>query len=241
MFDQSLLPEQRRSRKPLSILASVALQSAAVAVLILLSVVFTQRLPVRQLKSMLLPPPPFLATHNVSSGTRRISSVTQTRSLIVNLAAFTFNRKFTSQAAPLSAPDISVLGTGDTPQTGVVSDIFGNGEPALHPPTAPRAQPPHATAPMYITSTVAAANLIYKVVPPYPRLAQISGVQGAVEFTALIGKDGRITNLHLLRGHPLLVAAATQAVLQWRYRPTLLNGMPVDVATAITVNFKLAQ
>jgi periplasmic protein TonB len=64
-------------------------------------------------------------------------------------------------------------------------------------------------------------------------------VQGAVEFTASISKEGRVENVQLLRGHPLLVNAAREAVLQWRYRPTLLNGQPVEVVTDIVVNFTL--
>jgi protein TonB len=62
-----------------------------------------------------------------------------------------------------------------------------------------------------------------------------------VEFTAAISKDGRIEKLQLVRGHPLLVPAARQAVEQWRYRPTLLNGEPVEVITDIVVNFTLSQ
>jgi protein TonB len=62
-----------------------------------------------------------------------------------------------------------------------------------------------------------------------------------VKFNAVIGKDGKIQNLTLVSGHPLLVAAAQQAVQQWVYRPTLLNGEPVDVITTIDVNFTLNQ
>jgi protein TonB len=79
------------------------------------------------------------------------------------------------------------------------------------------------------------------VKPPYPPLARQARIQGTVKFNAVIGKDGRIQNLTLVSGHPLLVAAAQQAVQQWVYRPTLLNGEPVDVITTIDVNFTLNQ
>ena len=85
------------------------------------------------------------------------------------------------------------------------------------------------------------ANLIHKVMPVYPPLAKSARVQGTVEFTAIIGKDGAIRELKLVRGHPLLVNAAKQAVEQWRYKPTLLNGQAVDVITDIVVNFTLSQ
>ncbi len=60
-------------------------------------------------------------------------------------------------------------------------------------------------------------------------------------FQAVIGADGQIRNLQLQEGHPLLVEAAKSAILQWRYRPTLLNGKPVEVLTTITVRFALSQ
>jgi len=62
-----------------------------------------------------------------------------------------------------------------------------------------------------------------------------------VKFTAVIGKDGTIQNLTLVSGHPLLVASAQDAVKQWVYQPTLLNGDPVEVITEIDVNFTLSQ
>jgi protein TonB len=62
-----------------------------------------------------------------------------------------------------------------------------------------------------------------------------------VEFEAVIGKDGTIQELKVLSGRPLLVKAALEAVRQWRYQPTLLNGEPIEVVTEITVNFKLAE
>ena len=83
--------------------------------------------------------------------------------------------------------------------------------------------------------------MIKKVQPQYPPLAKSARVQGTVEFTAVISKEGKIENLKLVRGHPLLVNAAKEAVLQWRYKPTMLNGEPVEVVTDIIVNFTLSS
>jgi protein TonB len=94
---------------------------------------------------------------------------------------------------------------------------------------------------MRVGGQVMEANLIHKVTPMYPPLAKSARVQGTVEFTATISKEGTIENLQLVRGHPLLVNAAKEAVLQWRYRPTMLNGQPVEVITDIIVNFTLSQ
>jgi protein TonB len=79
--------------------------------------------------------------------------------------------------------------------------------------------------------------LIQDVKPIYPALARRAGVQGAVVLQAVIGKDGRIENLRVVSGNPLLVKAAMEAVKQWRYRPYLLNGEPVEVETQVTINF----
>ena len=83
------------------------------------------------------------------------------------------------------------------------------------------------------------ANLIKQPKPLYPPLAKAARVQGTVKFQATISKDGTIENLQLLSGPPLLVQAAMDAVKQWRYQPTLLNGDPVDVDTEIDVIFSL--
>jgi protein TonB len=88
---------------------------------------------------------------------------------------------------------------------------------------------------------VQAANLIKQPKPIYPPLAKQARISGVVRFNALIGKDGTIQNLTLVSGHPLLVPAAQEAVKQWLYKPTLLNGEPVEVATVIDVNFTLNQ
>ena len=66
-------------------------------------------------------------------------------------------------------------------------------------------------------------------------------IPSQVKFTAIISKDGTIQQLQLVSGHPLLVQAAQDAVKQWLYKPTLLNGEPVEVVTQIDVNFTLSQ
>lgn len=92
-----------------------------------------------------------------------------------------------------------------------------------------------------VGGNVQSANLIRKVTPLYPPLAKQARVQGTVRFTAIIGKDGLVESLQLMDGHPLLVEAARDAVQQWQYKPTLLNGNPVEVITQIDVNFTLTE
>ena len=82
--------------------------------------------------------------------------------------------------------------------------------------------------------------ILHQVQPEYPRLASSARIGGVVKLKAVIGADGRIKNLTLMSGHPLLVDAAMDAVRQWTYRPTVLNGKPVEVDTEIDVTFALS-
>jgi TonB family protein len=92
-----------------------------------------------------------------------------------------------------------------------------------------------------VGGNVEAANLVKKVTPAYPPLAKQARISGTVRFTALIGTDGSILALQLVSGHPLLVESAQEAVKQWMYKPTLLNGNAVEVITQIDVNYTLSQ
>jgi TonB family protein len=90
-----------------------------------------------------------------------------------------------------------------------------------------------------IGAGTAEANLITKVEPKYPPLALQARISGIVELTVDIGVDGKVKSLQVVRGHPLLVNAAKDAVLQWVYRPTLLNGKPVPITTTVDVPFTI--
>ena len=83
------------------------------------------------------------------------------------------------------------------------------------------------------------ARLVNQARPQYPPLARQARVQGTVKLEAVISKDGTIEELKVVSGHPLLVQAALDAVRQWRYQPTELNGVAVEVITTIDVNFTL--
>lgn len=83
--------------------------------------------------------------------------------------------------------------------------------------------------------------MIRQVKPVYPPLAKQARIQGVVVLEAVISKQGTIDNLRVITGHPLLIQSAIDAVKQWQYKPTLLNGEPVEVVTTITVNFAFSQ
>lgn len=103
---------------------------------------------------------------------------------------------------------------------------------------APPAESPGA---LRVGGIAQAAKLIRQVAPVYPLQAKQARIQGTVRFEAIIGKDGTVQTLQLVGGHPLLVPAAQDAVKQWVYEPTLVDGKPVEVYTLIDVNFKLTE
>jgi protein TonB len=100
---------------------------------------------------------------------------------------------------------------------------------------------PKLAGPLKVGGNVQAARIVNRVQPVYPPLARQTRISGTVRLHAIIGKDGTIQSLEVLSGHPLLQQAALDAVRQWRYQPTLLNGDPVDVDTTIDVIFSLNQ
>ena len=101
--------------------------------------------------------------------------------------------------------------------------------------------PPPTIRHEFRTSKMLEGSLIRKVEPKYPPLAIPARIQGSVVLAAVISKSGTIENLKLVSGHPMLVAAAIDAVRQWQYRPYLLNGEVIEVDTQITVNFILGR
>jgi len=116
---------------------------------------------------------------------------------------------------------------------------------AAQPAPAPLAAPPVMDASGNVQQIRVGGNLqqtklISQPRPVYPPLAKQARIQGAVVLEAVISKQGGVENLRVISGHPLLIQAALDAVKQWKYKPTLLNGEPVEVVTTVTVNFNLS-
>jgi uncharacterized protein (TIGR02246 family) len=113
--------------------------------------------------------------------------------------------------------------------------MIGSAPPPPPPPPARAEAPPRVR----VGQGVMEANLIYRVDPVYPALARQARIAGTVVLSVVVGKDGSVENLKVISGHPLLVQAAVDAVKQWRYKPYLLNGEPVEIQTTVTVPFSL--
>ncbi len=116
----------------------------------------------------------------------------------------------------------------------VPNQIAVNKQEHLPPPGAPLAQEP-----IRVGGQVQSARLTYQTRPVYPSLARQARIQGTVRIEAIISRNGTVENLEVLSGHPLLNHAALDAVRQWRYQPTLLNGVAVEVITTIDINFTM--
>ncbi len=148
--------------------------------------------------------------------------------------------------APTRIPTHTWIPTAMEPPQNV--DVVGLGGPASGPGSADNPVGGRGVQPIvhlavqptrHISSGVMEGMLINKVLPAYPVPARAMRVAGRVELQATISRDGTIEHLRVVDGPVLLQAAALEAVRQWRYRPYLLNGEPVEVETTINVDFKL--
>jgi protein TonB len=220
-----------------------------VGAMALVPLIYTEALPkavwmeVLRAPSPPPPPPSFVGTQATRRATRGVSSeeilkapptIPPTIAQIHDELLPPAQLSSTSNGIPGGMYD----GQSDAGLDPVLRNILRNATPQPPPPETAKAAPPVRIRQGGIVS---AARLIYQPKPDYPEIAKMTRTEGAVEFEAVIGKDGTIEELKVLRGHPLLVRAALDAVRRWRYQPTLLNGEPIEVQTEITVNFKLAE
>jgi len=141
---------------------------------------------------------------------------------------------------PVSPGDEGVEGgvEGGVPG-GVVGGVVG-GLPDAPPPPPPPPPPPAApTGPVRVGGQIQPPTLISRVEPVYPNVAVVARMQGVVILEATVNAEGRVTDLKVLRGIPVLDRAAMDAVKQWRYSPVILNGRPVSFILTVVVSFSL--
>ena len=241
MFADSLLNNSwaDRSRRGWTTVISFALEAVTISGLLLLPLLYTPGLPQLQLMSALVapappPPPAPMAARSARTNTSNVSSdghVIAPR-IVPNQI---LNIEETTVPPPIDAGGLNVPGgTGNSMTRNGVLDSIGTDLNAIVPP------PPKPSPSRLRVSRMMEGNLIYRVQPQYPALARQARVQGVVVLRAVISREGRIENLQIISGHPLLVKSAEDAVQQWRYRPYYLNNEPVEVETQVTVNFTLS-
>ena len=254
MFEQTMLVAAGRGGRAWSTMAGVAAQSALLTAAVLVPMVFPDSLPkMRTVMSLLspsvpLPPRPAAPDHAAA----RTTAVQETQ---INTSQLVEPRTMPERPAMIIEEPLTGAGRSGVEggleggsDDGVVGSILNsvlrqtNPMRAVAPPAKPvEAKPPAPPVKerIVVSSGVQEAMIVKRVLPVYPALARQVRVSGRVELHGVIGTDGRIHELQLIGGHPLLVPAALDAVRQWVYRPTLLNGVPVEVEAPIIVNFTL--
>ncbi len=248
MFEQSLLEIAARGapRKRWMLALSSLFQCALVGLLILIPMLSTQAVPRKLLPEVLLAPLPAPAGRAEERPAVKPVRAAQTEIHEGRVVApnripeqIAILQEDSSPPAPPGGPDRWGV------QGGIGHDAQGSSlwsnliRPAPAAPPTPKPEAPQA--PVTVGGDVQEGKAIYRPTPIYPPLARQARIQGTVVLEAIISRSGTIESLKLVQGHPMLVPAAMEAVRQWRYRPTLLNGEPVEVLTTITVHFMLSQ
>jgi len=250
MFEQSLIVDAVSRRNPWSFAASITVQSLLVAAALVVPLLHVAKLDTKQPDVWFLPRT-LKPQEQVKPVATREQSSTSTAVLRVDrvFRPFQWPSKIPDHVATgpdlPGAPEIAI---GTSGNGGPVVDI-GVGLPGpvvasvlLVPPPEPKPhvqKPAAPVAPLQVGTGVQSAKLVFGPRPAYPPLAKQARISGTVHLAAHIAADGHIQGLQVISGHPMLVQAALDAVRQWNYKPTLLNGEPVEVLTEIMVNFTL--
>src|SRR5271166_3897849 len=242
MFEDSLLESGGKLKDKRGRYTSIAflIEAVILGIVLLIPLFITEELPTTQLVTFLVAPPPPPPPPPPAAAVQHVQHVVETDIQDGRLRTPTRIPKKIQQIVedtpPPSAAIQGVVGgvpggiPGGTPG-GVIGSILSNVLTAV-PQLAP-------SKVIRVSTGVSEGMLIRRIQPTYPPLARQARIQGAVILEAIIGTDGSITNLHVVSGHPMLVSAAVEAVKQWKYRPYLLNGQPVEVQTQVQVNFRL--
>lgn len=233
MFDHLIVSgDMEKTHKPWAVTVSAIIQAMILLVMVLIPLIYTEALPKGMLNTFLVapaPPPPPPPPQPVVKEVRAPK--------IINIQKMTAPTVIPKNVAVVKdeAPVIYTnSGEGVSGGTGnVLGGLIGSG-PAGPPP------PPTTPQRIRVGGNVEAASLINKISPEYPPIAKTAHVAGTVILHAIIAKDGAIRELQYVSGPPLLMKSALDAVKQWRYKPTMLNGEAVEVDTTIDVVFSLS-
>jgi periplasmic protein TonB len=243
MFDDLVIssPNPKKTNKPWTVTLSVLVQTGIVIIMILIPLIYTEALPKQLLTTFLVapapppPPPPPAAAVKIVKPVARIIQQGKMMSPTV------IPKKVNIIKEEEMPPDVGAVGVvggvpGGVPggsAGGVLGGIIGGVGSNLPPP------PKSAPARVRVGGNVQAASLVRQVMPVYPAIAKTAHVSGTVMLHAIISKDGSVESLEYISGPQLLMKNAMDAVRQWRYKPTMLNGEPVEVDTTISVVFTL--
>lgn len=251
MFESSFV-NAGKTRRPWMVLVGAAFEATLIGVVIIVPLLFVDTLPERGLfKALMLapvpmappaPPPPMIAKAIPRTAVvpRKFNPGVLVSPVVVPKEVAIISE------APVLLADAVVGGVpGGIPGTGGGgTGFFSNALPVAPPPPPPPLAKVAAAAPsgpmqINVGGDVEAAMLLHQVRPVYPPMARSARITGTVRMKAVIGTDGTVKNLTAVSGHPMLLDAAMNAVRQWVYKPTVLDGKLVEVNTEIVVHFGL--
>lgn len=244
MFDDLVVSSAnpKKTHTPWAVVLSSIVQAAILGVFILIPLIYTEALPKETLTTFLVapappppPPPPAAAIQRIVKPVVRLIHNGQM------MAPTVIPKKVEMIKEEELPPDVGSVGvTGGVPggiaggsAGGVLGGIIGGVGSNMPPP--PKAAPSR----IRVGGNVQAAKMLRQIMPVYPPIAKTAHISGTVVLHAVIGKDGSVQDLQYVSGPPLLMKNAMDAVKQWRYQPTQLNGEPVEVDTTISVVFTL--
>lgn len=239
LFQGTLLESggKSRPRNPWAAVGSLAFPLLLLVALIVVPLFHTDVLPRRKTLTMLYAPPPTavsgITTFRVPTSTHTSKSISIPKAM---------HKTQEASPPPVDTTGGVVAGVPGGMVGGVPDGVLGEVLSVTHRVPAPvLAKTSPMPKRMRIASRVADANLIHDVAPTYPPEAGRARIEGTVVLLAVIGKDGTVQDVRVESGLPLLAQAAIDAVKQWRYRPYLLNGEPIEVDSQITINFTLSR
>jgi len=244
MFEDSLIESggKLKTKRGWTSIVSFAIQLMIIGVMVLIPLIFTEALPKTVTLGFLVAPPPPPPPPPPAAAPVKVVKVIQTDIVNGQLRTPTkIPQKVQmikeEEAPPPVMASAGVVGgvPGGVPggsMGGVMGSILSS-----TPVAVPKIATPQRVR---VSAGVTSGLLIKRVQPNYPPLARQARIQGTVVLQAQISKTGDIENLQLISGHPMLAPAAIEAVKQWKYKPYLLNGEPVEVETQVQVNFTLA-
>ncbi len=242
MFEDSLFASNSVSnpRRGWTALVSFFVQTLFIGTLVALPLLFTEALPLTHLTDYLTVPAasePAPIEQVIRHTVRPPDSNMIGNTVLLPTHIPDHIQRVVDEGPPpqIGMPDGSVDGSTSTnPNSGFMTSLLNNIHPSVAHPSVANSKP------LIVSRGVSEGLLIHQVKPAYPPIALTAHVQGEVILQAVIGKDGTIQNLHVISGHPMLIKAAVDAVQQWRYRPYMLNGEPVEVETQVRVNFTIS-
>lgn len=242
MFSHSLLElsEIERKRRKGAALFSFILQALIVGVLVLLPLWFLDTLPAQQLVTFLVAPPPPPPPPPPAAPVKTVQMVSQivNGQLLAPSKIPKVVKMIKEEEAPPPAMGVTGGVVGGVPggqAGGVIGSLISTANHSGN--TAPKAE--EIPKRLVVSQGVSLGMLQSKIEPVYPMIAKRARVQGTVTLRAIISTQGTIESLQVIDGHAMLVSAAVDAVKQWRYKPYMLSGQPVEVETTVFVNFHL--